>query len=283
MSVVQTRFTSPRRLSFQEDKPTMTVHDFDSLDGLTVLITGGAGHIGSTLTTAFLDKGSRVATADLAAAPAIGVFGEADRHRHFVVDLSDPVVAAKLVDQVVDEFGRLDVVVVAASWMGTSTTPGWNVPFEDQDVALWPEVLSVGVTANFSLVRRARTALAANGCGSVILISSLYGFCAPHPAMYVGTGVNNIAGYAASKGALTQLARWLSTMMAPEVRVNALSPGGIFRDQEPDFVRRYEERTPLGRMASEDDLVGPVLFLASDLSRYVTGHDLVVDGGYSVW
>ena len=72
-------------------------------------------------------------------------------------------------------------------------------------------------------------------------------------------------------------------MMAPDVRVNALSPGGVFRNQNPGFVERYEERTPLGRMASEDDLIGPVLFLASDLSRFVTGHDLVVDGGYSVW
>jgi NAD(P)-dependent dehydrogenase (short-subunit alcohol dehydrogenase family) len=71
--------------------------------------------------------------------------------------------------------------------------------------------------------------------------------------------------------------------MAPEVRVNALSPGGIFRNQDPDFGRRFEERTPLGRMATEDDLVGPVLFLASDLSRYVTGHHLIVDGGFSVW
>ena len=139
------------------------------------------------------------------------------------------------------------------------------------------------VTANFALVRRARTALSANGCGSVIFISSVYGFCAPQPAMYVDTDVNNLAGYAVSKGALTQLARWLSTTMAPEVRVNALSPGGVFRDQEPDFVRRYEDLTPLGRMATEDDLIGPTLFLASDLSRYVTGHNLIVDGGFSVW
>jgi len=260
----------------------VTVHDFSSLDGRTILITGGAGHIGCALTAAFLGKGSRVATADVTTTSAIGL-SEKDNHCHFVVDLSDPVAAAELVDQVVDRFGRLDVVVTAASWMGNSTTPGWNAPFENQDVSLWPEVLSLGVTANFALVRRARTALSANGCGSVVFISSLYGFCAPQPAMYVDTDVNNLAGYAVSKGALTQLARWLSTTMAPEVRVNALSPGGVFRDQEPDFVRRYEDLTPLGRMATEDDLIGPTLFLASDLSRYVTGHNLIVDGGFSVW
>ena len=261
----------------------MVGHDFSSLDGRTVLITGGAGHIGSTLASAFLEKGSQVATADLESTPALGAFTKSDRHHHFILDLGDPTGPADLVDKVVDRFGRLDVVVATASWMGTSTTPGWNVPFADQDESLWPEALSIGVTANFALVKRAAAALAANGCGSVILIGSLYGFCAPQPAMYVGTGIHNLAGYAASKGAIIQLARWLSTTMAPEVRVNALSPGGVFRNQDPDFVRRFEERTPLGRMATEDDLVGPVLFLASDLSRYITGHHLIVDGGFSVW
>ena len=262
----------------------MAVHDFSSLKGRTVLITGGAGHIGSTLASAFLEKGSQVATADLESAPAIGAFSDSDRHHHIVLDLGDSAMTTDLVDEVVDRFGRLDIIITAASWMGTSTAPpGWNVPFAEQDESLWAEALSVGVTANFALIKRSAAALAANGCGSVILIGSLYGFCAPQPAMYVGTGIHNLAGYAASKGAIIQLARWLSTAMAPEVRVNALSPGGVFRNQDPDFVRRFEERTPLGRMATEDDLVGPVLFLASDLSRYVTGHHLIVDGGFSVW
>jgi NAD(P)-dependent dehydrogenase (short-subunit alcohol dehydrogenase family) len=82
---------------------------------------------------------------------------------------------------------------------------------------------------------------------------------------------------------LESLGSRVVTMMAPDIRVNSLSPGGVFRNQDSEFVRRYEERTPLGRMATEEDLTGPVLFLASDLSRYITGHDLVVDGGFSVW
>ena len=261
----------------------MTGRDFGSLAGRTVLITGGAGHIGSATAEAFLELGARVATADVSGSHLPFASEESDHFRHHIVDLVDPAAAAGLVDLVLDDFGRLDVVVATASWMGTASTEGWNVPFADQDESLWPEVLSVALTANFALIKRAAPELAIHGHGSVVLVSSLYGFCGPRPALYPDTGINNIAGYAASKGGLVQLMRWLSTMMAPDVRVNALSPGGIFRDQDSIFVERYEAETPLARMATEEDMVGPILFLSSDLSSYMTGHDLIVDGGFSVW
>jgi NAD(P)-dependent dehydrogenase (short-subunit alcohol dehydrogenase family) len=95
--------------------------------------------------------------------------------------------------------------------------------------------------------------------------------------------MNNAAGYAASKGGLLQLMRYLSTLLAPEVRVNAISPGGVWRGQPEAFHERYKARTPLGRMAREEDLKGAICYLASDLSLYVTGHNLVVDGGWTAW
>jgi len=259
-----------------------TVPDFKSLDGRVVLITGGAGHIGRSISKAFLAAGCSVMTADISE-PEPAPSSAPDQLQHALVDLSDSKAATSLIDNTIDQFGRLDIVVTSASWMGTDTTPGWNAPFIEQDEELWPEVFQVGVTSIFSLIKQAAPHLIASGNGSVVLLSSIYGFCAPQPAMYMGTGINNIAGYAASKGAVSQLARWLSTTLAPQVRVNTISPGGVFRDQDPLFVERYAERTPLARMATEDDIVGPVLFLASDLSRYVTGHDLIVDGGFSAW
>ena len=93
----------------------------------------------------------------------------------------------------------------------------------------------------------------------------------------------NPAGYAASKGGLLQLTRYLATLLAPRVRVNAISPGGVWRDQPEAFHQRYLARTPLGRMATEEDLKGAIAYLASDLSAYVTGHNLVVDGGWTAW
>ena len=105
-----------------------------------------------------------------------------------------------------------------------------------------------------------------------------------YPAwLYEGTAMGNPAAYGVSKGGLLQLMRYLSTVCAPKIRVNAISPGGVWRQQPEIFVERYVARTPLGRMAVEEDLKGAVAFLTSDLSSYVTGHNLVVDGGWTAW
>ncbi len=101
--------------------------------------------------------------------------------------------------------------------------------------------------------------------------------------MYKGTEMGNPAAYSASKGGLIQLTRWLATTIAPDVRVNSISPGGVFRNQPKQFVDRYEKRTPLGRMATEEDFKGIIAYLASDLSKYVTGQNIDVDGGWGVW
>ncbi len=102
-------------------------------------------------------------------------------------------------------------------------------------------------------------------------------------SLYEDTAMGNPAAYAASKGGLTQLTRWLSTVLAPDIRVNCISPGGIARGQDEKFVKRYETRTPLKRMGKEEDMKGALLYLASDLSAYVTGQNLLVDGGWTAW
>jgi NAD(P)-dependent dehydrogenase (short-subunit alcohol dehydrogenase family) len=114
-------------------------------------------------------------------------------------------------------------------------------------------------------------------------MGSIYGMVGPKWDLYEGTSMGNPAAYGASKGGLLQLTRYLATTMAPSVRVNMITPGGIFREQPQAFVHRYEAGVPLGRMASEEDLKGAVAYLASDLSAYMTGQNLVVDGGWTVW
>jgi NAD(P)-dependent dehydrogenase (short-subunit alcohol dehydrogenase family) len=157
------------------------------------------------------------------------------------------------------------------------------VPFERQLPESWRRALEVNLTAPFVLVQAAAEALAASGHGSVINISSIYGLTGPDWRLYEGTTMGNPAAYAASKGGLIQMTRWLATTMAPKVRVNAIAPGGVFRDTPEPFLTRYISRTPLARMATEEDFKGAVAYLASDLSAYVTGQCLAVDGGWTAW
>lgn len=125
--------------------------------------------------------------------------------------------------------------------------------------------------------------LAKYAASCIVNIGSIYAVLGNDPKMYEGTEVDPTpAWYAASKGAMVALTKWQATNLAP-IRSNAVCPGGIFRDHSDRFKRRYEDRVPLGRMATEDDIVGPVLFLCSDAARYITGQVLMVDGGYSAW
>ena len=125
--------------------------------------------------------------------------------------------------------------------------------------------------------------MGAAGRGAIINIGSIYGTVGPDFSLYEGTSMANPAAYGASKGGLAQLTRYLATALAPLVRVNTISPGGIARGQPASFVERYRSRTPLGRMGAEEDLKGAVAFLASDAAAYVTGQNLLVDGGWSAW
>ena len=121
--------------------------------------------------------------------------------------------------------------------------------------------------------------LKVTGKGSIINVISHYGIVGPDWSLYEDTTMGNAAAYAASKGGLLNLTKWLSSTLAPKVRVNSITPGGVFRDHKDPFLSRYIDKTPMRRMGKEEDFKGAALFLASDLSSYITGHNLVIDGG----
>jgi NAD(P)-dependent dehydrogenase (short-subunit alcohol dehydrogenase family) len=200
-------------------------------------------------------------------------------------DLADEHATRKAIQQATGDLGGLDILIHSAAFVGTTKMPGWSAPFGEQTVEAWDAGLRVNLTSAFVAAQEARSALAASGRGSIIFVSSIYGLVGSDPAVYEGTGMNRdrVVAYSASKGGLTQMMRHLATILAPQIRVNAISPGGIARDQPDAFRNRYAGRTPLKRMATEEDLKGAFAYLASDLSAYVTGHDLVVDGGWTAW
>ena len=249
-----------------------------------MLLTGGAGHIGLAAAESVIELGASVVILDVDAqacqqrAAALG-----PRALPLPCDLASEEAARAAVRRAIEMLGGLDVLIHCAAYVGTTQIPGWAVPFEQQTVAAWDTALRVNVTAAFVAAQEGRTALLASGHGSIILFSSTYGLVGPDMALYAGTSLANPTAYGVSKGGLIQLTRYLATVMAPRIRVNAIAPGGVSRGQPDVFRRRYEARTPLGRMAVEEDLKGAVAYLASDLSSYVTGHTLVVDGGWTAW
>lgn len=265
-----------------------TVKELISLEGRAALITGGAGHIGFCLAKALAELGCRVALADISSEKCISkaaeikaLFGgEAFGHGF---NLADEEALKNFPALVAEKLGGLNIIINAAAFGGTTSLQGWVTPFEEQSQQTWRNALEVNLTAPFFLVQAAAPILRDCGHASVINVSSIYGFLGPDMRLYEGTGMGNPAAYAASKGGLIQATRWLSTVLAPDVRVNSLSPGGVWRAQPEAFVDRYVQRTPMGRMGREDDFIGAAIFLASDMSAYVTGQHLAVDGGFGVW
>ncbi|GAA2742870.1 SDR family oxidoreductase [Terrabacter aerolatus] len=262
----------------------MTTTPTTSLAGRTAVVTGGAGPLGRVLADALATAGARVVVVDLdgtsCAATADALPGTG--HVALGADLLDPQGISRVVD-VVDQLGACDVLVNNAAFTGTSGVPGYAVPFEEQTDDAFAMALALNLTAPFSLTRRLAPLLRAGGHGSVVNVSSIYGLVGPNMGLYEGTRMGNPAAYAASKGGIAQLTRYLSTVLAPDVRVNAFAPGGIARGQDEAFVERYERLTPLGRMGTEDDFRGVVTWLASDASAYVTGQVVAVDGGWTAW
>ncbi len=265
-----------------------TLKELMDLRGRVAVVTGGGGHLGAVLGEALAELGARIVLVDLradaceAAARRICVATGVDTHP-LPADLACEEEVCAVPPAVLDRFGRLDILVNCAALAGTSDLQGWAVAFEKQSPATWRCALEVNLTAPFILAQAAAGALRASGHGTVINISSIYGQVGPDLGLYAGTAMGNPAAYGASKGGLLQLTRWLATVLAPDIRVNALSPGGIARGQPAAFQERYRARTPLKRMGAEEDFKGAVAYLASDLSAYVTGQNLIVDGGWTAW
>ena len=265
-----------------------TIKQLMSLAGRTALVTGGAGHIGQAMASALAEAGASVVLADCVPQAAQSAAEAMARDTGATVlgwdvDLGDETATRVLPDRVAQTLGRLDILINCAAFVGTSGLSGWVVPFEEQASEAWRMALEVNLTVPFVLCQAATPHLRAAGRGSIINVASIYGLLGPDWRLYADTPMGNPAAYGASKGGLLQLTRWLSTTLSPHIRVNAITPGGVWRNQPEVFQERYVARTPLARMGIEEDFKGAALYLASDLSAYVTGENIVVDGGFSAW
>lgn len=252
------------------------------LEGRNGVVTGGAGPLGWALTRALAEQGAQVIAVDLpercearkgeAMSPGIDVYS---------ADLTSEQELEEVVHRATNDSHGLSFLINNAALTGTAALDGYTCAFDEQSDAAFDLALEINLAVPFRLCRRLAPALRRSGLGSIVNISSIYGLVGPDLGLYEGTEMGNPAGYAASKGGLVQLTRYLSTVLAPDIRVNCLAPGGLARAQDPSFVERYTQRTPLGRMGTEDDVIGPSIWLVSGDSAYVTGQVIAIDGGWT--
>jgi len=275
-------------MSAMNTSVSRTLSSLMDLRGRVAVITGGAGHLGRAMADALAELGASICLVDRNA-EAMDSAMESLKARWsvdgagIVLDMEQEAQRETLPAKVAERFGRADILVNNAGFVGDSQLQGWGVPFEEQRIDTWRRAMEVNVTAAFHLCQLLAPQLKAGGRGSIVNVSSIYGVVGPDMGLYEGTAMGNPAAYAVSKGGVLQMTRWLSTVLAPLVRVNCITPGGIARGQPAAFVERYERRTPLGRMGREEDFKGAITYFASDLSAWVTGENLMVDGGWTAW
>ena len=265
-----------------------TFKSLSDLTGRNALITGAAGVLGSAFAETLAEMGCNLILVDLPNS-SLDSLGKDIKSKWktqvdlIFCDLENEKDRKKLISEVKQNYGELNVLINNAGFVGSNKLDGWTTTFENQSVETWRRAFEVNITAAFELCQGFVSLMQKSKGASIINIASIYGHLGPDWRLYEGTEMGNPAAYSASKGALIQFTRWLSTTLAPSIRANVVCPGGVFRNQPLSFVAKYEERTPLGRMATRDDLKGAIGYLASDLSAYMTGQILSVDGGWGAW
>jgi 2-deoxy-D-gluconate 3-dehydrogenase len=269
-------------------------HYFD-LSGRVAIITGAAGLLGSGYAHTLASAGAHVVLADVEGQPVLDLAAEIESQSSLDMlgiqaDVSNQESVRSMVDQTLEKFNRVDILVnnAAINPKFDSQHSGEHVNnFENFPLDAWQESIDVNVTGMFLCAQAVATPMRAADQGVIVNVSSTYGLVGPDQRLYHREGEPvqfKPVTYTVSKAAAVGLTRYLATYFAGTgIRVNTLTPGGVFAGHDEEFVRRYSARTVMGRMADRDEMNSALLFLVSDASSYMTGSNLIVDGGWTAW
>ena len=276
-----------------------TIQELFNLAGKTAVITGGAGFLGQQHAAALAEAGASVVLWDFVEKKLNEVLPALEKRfpgkvSGEMVDISDTASVQKAADSVANKFGSLEILVNNAGMtvaQGEEKFRRYFDKFEDYPLELWEMALKVNLTGTVLVTQKLAPLLLKKG-GSVINIASDVGVISPDHRIYEpnpergydGVHFNSPLSYATSKAALIHMTKFWATYWAKKgIRVNAISPAGVENNQDPKFRRELTDRIPLGRMAKPHEFKGAIVFLASDASSFMTGHNMVIDGGRTIW
>jgi len=257
----------------------MHINELFSLDGRCAVVIGGAGKVGFSMAEALAEAGARVYIASRSAKnfqPAVERLKSAGlKVAGIAIDQADESSVLKTLDIISNEYKTPDILINSGCYRPMKD-------FYNDSTESWDESMEVNSRGLFITCRTFGDAMARQGKGSIINISSIYGMVAPDMSIYDGVDFETEPDYPFIKGGIITYSKYLSSYYSKKnVRVNCISPGGVFNNQEEPFLGNYEKRTPLGRMANPNDMKGIALFLASEASGYITGSVIPVDGGWT--
>jgi NAD(P)-dependent dehydrogenase (short-subunit alcohol dehydrogenase family) len=264
------------------------------LSGKVALITGATGFLGKRFCYGLAESGSAIAVVDLVQENCDLLSTELNekygiRSVSITCDISDPIEVQKMVKSVVSELGQINILHNNAATKSDDLN-AFFAPFEEYSLIEWKKIMSVNLDGMFLVAQAVGGQMVKQGIGgSIIQTSSIYGIMGPdnriyEGSFYMGREINTPAIYSASKAGVVGLTKYLATYWAKNgIRVNTLTPGGTESGQNDEFLKRYAARIPMNRMANADEMVGALIFLASDASSYITGHNLIIDGGLNCW
>ena len=242
-----------------------------TLKNKVIIVTGGSGLIGKAIIDDIKNKGGIAINADVSVATNL-------ENGTIKTDITSELSIIETIEQVATHFGKIDGLVNNAY----PRTKDWGTRFEDISVDSWRTNVDMQMNSSFVFIQKIAPELLKSK-GSIVNITSIYGVIGNDLSIYEGTNINTAAAYSAIKGGIINFSRYLASYFGKQgIRVNCVSPGGIFDNQHEVFVKNYEKKVPLGRMGTPDDIAPSVSFLLSEEAKYITGQNLIVDGGWTI-